>query len=61
MCLAFVSLTIVGATAYFLALTYENARRDCVAASQDSEAVSMMTDAEKKAMGDLNPDYRYFR
>ena len=60
-CIAFISLTIVSSTAYFTALTFENAKRDRIAASQDSESASALTDEEKKAMGDLNPDYRYFR
>lgn len=55
-CIAFVAFTVVTSCAYFVALTIENRRRD-----RDQDSASTLSDEEKKALGDLNPDYRYFR
>ena len=55
--IAFLALTLTGATTYFLGVFFENRRRDRLRASG---AFAHLSEDEKKRMGDLNPDYRYF-
>ncbi len=55
--IAFLALALVGATIYFLGVSWENRDRDRL---QASGATAHLSEDEKKHMGDLNPDYRYF-
>ncbi|KAI0807648.1 MFS general substrate transporter [Fomes fomentarius] len=55
--IAFLALALVGATIYFLGVSWENRDRDRL---QASGATAHLSEDEKKRMGDLNPDYRYF-
>ncbi|KAI0707687.1 MFS general substrate transporter [Earliella scabrosa] len=54
---AFVVLALVSSTAYYLGVARENRRREAMRAKG---AHVHMSEEEKKEMGDLNPDYRYF-
>ncbi|OBZ68954.1 hypothetical protein A0H81_11047 [Grifola frondosa] len=56
-CIAFICLSVLANVVYFLGVTFENRTRDRLQASD----ASVLSEDEKKRMGDLNPDYRYFR
>ena len=55
---AFVVLALVSSTAYYLAVARENRRREVTVRTKGAHV--HMSEEEKKEMGDLNPDYRYF-
>ncbi|OBZ65755.1 putative transporter C11D3.18C [Grifola frondosa] len=55
--IAFMCLSVLSNVVYFLGVTFENRARDRLQASGGS----MLSEDEKKHMGDLNPDYRYLR
>ncbi|KAI0636652.1 MFS general substrate transporter [Trametes polyzona] len=57
-CIAFIGVSVLANTIYFLGVGWENRRRDRL---QAQGAYEGLTTEEKKRMGDLNPDYRYFR
>ncbi|RDX56433.1 MFS general substrate transporter [Lentinus brumalis] len=55
--IAFIAISLVANTVYFLGVSWENRRRD----RQAADGVhAHLSEDEKKRMGDLNPDYRYF-
>lgn len=54
--LAFSCLSALSCIVYFIAVSFENRRRD-----QGRGKYSDASEDEKKALGDENPDYRYFR
>ncbi len=56
-CIAFIALSLLACTLYFLGVTWENRARDRNAAKG---VHANLTEEDKKRMGDLNPDYRYF-
>ncbi|OBZ65753.1 putative transporter C11D3.18C [Grifola frondosa] len=56
-CIAFLCLFVLVNVVYFFGVTFENRMRDRLQAS----GASVLSEDEKKCMGDLNPDYRYFR
>ena len=56
-CIAFIALSLLANTVYFLGLSWENRTRDVKAAKG---FYTDLTEEDKKRMGDLNPDYRYF-
>ena len=56
-CIAFIALSLIANIIYFLGVSWENRTRDCDAAK--GMHVNL-TEEDKKRMGDLNPDYRYF-
>ncbi|KAI0748583.1 MFS general substrate transporter [Daedaleopsis nitida] len=56
-CIASLSVALVSSTVYFVGVSRENRRRDTM---QAAEAYVHLPDDEKKRMGDLDPDYRYF-
>ena len=53
---AFVLLSLLSSTIYFLGVSWENRRRDLI---QAQGTCLELSEDEKKEMGDLNPDYRY--
>ena len=53
--LAFICLSALSCVAYFLAVSWENKKRD-----RGVDKHSSATEEEKKMLGDLSPDYRYF-
>ena len=53
---AFVLLSLLSSTIYFLGVSWENRRRDLI---QAQGTCLELSEEEKKEMGDLNPDYRY--
>lgn len=55
-CIAFIGVSVAADFAYFYIVRSENKRRDAMQAKGDSG----LSAEEKKLMGDLNPDYRYF-
>ena len=55
--IAFIALSLAANTVYFLGVSWENRRRDRQAAQG---AHAHLSEDEKKRLGDLNPDYRYF-
>ncbi|EIW60283.1 MFS general substrate transporter [Trametes versicolor FP-101664 SS1] len=57
-CIAFICVSVLANTVYFLGVSWENRRRDKL---QAQGAYDHLSQDEKKRMGDLNPDYRYFR
>ncbi|KAH9901491.1 MFS general substrate transporter [Cubamyces lactineus] len=57
-CIAFIAVSVLANTVYFLGVSWENRRRDAL---QAQGAYDGLSHDEKKRMGDLNPDYRYFR
>ena len=56
-CIAFIALSLIANIIYFLGVSWENRTRDRDAAK--GMHVNL-TEEDKKRMGDLNPDYRYF-
>ena len=56
-CIAFIALSLIANIVYFLGVSWENRTRDCDAAKGMH---INLTEEDKKRMGDLNPDYRYF-
>ncbi|TBU38440.1 MFS general substrate transporter [Dichomitus squalens] len=56
-CIAFIAVSLIANTVYFLGVSWENRTRDRNAAKG---AYDDLTHEDKKRMGDLNPDYRYF-
>ncbi|KAM5531745.1 hypothetical protein V8D89_014594 [Ganoderma adspersum] len=56
-CIAFIALSLIANIIYFLGVSWENRTRDCDAAKGMH---ANLTEEDKKRMGDLNPDYRYF-
>ena len=56
-CIASLAFTLLTNTTYFIALLRENRKRDRL---QAKGVYSGLTEEEKKQMGDLNPDYRYY-
>ena len=56
-CIAFIAVSLVANIIYFVGVSWENRRRDRNAAKG---AYDDLTHEDKKRMGDLNPDYRYF-
>lgn len=57
-CIAFIAFSFLSCVAYFASVTWENRRRDRL---QAEGAFDRLSAEEKKQMGDLDPDYRYFR
>ncbi|KAI0647386.1 MFS general substrate transporter [Trametes meyenii] len=57
-CIAFIGVAVLANTVYFVGVSWENRRRDRL---QAQGAYDGLSQDEKKRMGDLNPDYRYFR
>ncbi|OCH93577.1 MFS general substrate transporter [Obba rivulosa] len=55
-CIAFIGVSVAADLTYFYIVRSENKRRDAMQAKGDSG----LSADEKKLMGDLNPDYRYF-
>ena len=55
--IAFIVLSLLACTVYFVGVSRENRRRD---REQADGAHAHLSEDEKKRMGDLNPDYRYF-
>ncbi|EIN13080.1 MFS transporter [Punctularia strigosozonata HHB-11173 SS5] len=55
-CVAFICLSILSSTLYVLGISWENRRR-----AQGRPLIWEMSEADKEALGDLNPDYRYLR
>ncbi|KAI0723914.1 MFS general substrate transporter [Cerioporus squamosus] len=55
--IAFIAVSLVANTVYFLGVSWENRRRDAQAAAG---VHAHLSEDDKKRMGDLNPDYRYF-
>ncbi|KAI0822715.1 major facilitator protein [Trametes gibbosa] len=55
--IAFISLALVSACGYYLAVRAENRKRDRAAAQG---MVDDLSPEEKEKLGDLDPDYRYF-
>ncbi|KAI0807684.1 MFS general substrate transporter [Fomes fomentarius] len=55
--IAFILVALISSTIYYLGLSWENARRDRM---QTEGIGAALSEDEKKQMGDLNPDYRYF-
>lgn len=56
-CITFLCIALVSSTVYFVGVSRENRRRDTM---QEAEAYVHLPEDEKKRMGDLDPDYRYF-
>ena len=56
-CIAFIALSLLASTIYFLGVSWENRTRDVKMAKG---FYTDLTEGDKKRMGDLNPDYRYF-
>jgi hypothetical protein len=52
-CIGFICLSFLANVIYFVGLVLENRRRDY------SDEGATIPEAEKRRMGDLNPDYRY--
>lgn len=57
-CIAFLLFSLLSSTVYCAGITWENRRRDRL---QAQGAYDHLSPEEKKRMGDLDPDYRYFR
>ena len=57
-CIAFIGLSLLSCTVYFFGVGRENRRRDAL---QAQGAYDHISPEERKEMGDLDPDYRYFR
>ncbi len=55
--ISFIVLSLLSCTVYFVGVSWENRTRDRL---QASGASAHLSEEEKKQMGDLNPDYRYF-
>ena len=56
-CIAFIALSLLANTIYFFGVSWENRMRERNAAKG---VYDDLTPEDKKLMGDLNPDYRYF-
>ena len=56
-CIGFISLSVFANLVYFVGVSWENRRRD---AAQAQGTHAHLSEDDKKRMGDLNPDYRYF-
>lgn len=55
-CIAFIGVSLIANCVYLAAVKLENRRRDKLQAAGDSQ----LSLEERKRLGDLNPDYRYF-
>ena len=55
--IAFIAVSLLANTVYFLGVSWENRTRERNAARG---AYDHLSHEDKKQMGDLNPDYRYF-
>lgn len=55
-CIAFICLSFLANCVYLAAVKFENRRRDKLQAAGGSK----LSLEERKRLGDLNPDYRYF-
>ena len=51
-------MAFLSSATYYASVTWENRRRDKL---QAQGAYDHLSPEEKKQMGDLDPDYRYFR
>ncbi|KAH9945828.1 MFS general substrate transporter [Epithele typhae] len=56
-CIAFIGLSLMACTIYFFGVTWENKQRERL---QAKGAYDHLSPVERKQMGDLDPDYRYF-
>ena len=57
-CIGFIALSLLSCTVYYVGITWENRQRDKL---QPQGAYDHLSPDERKNMGDLDPDYRYFR
>lgn len=55
-CIAFICLSLIANCVYLAAIKFENRKRDRLQA----QGGSSLSPDERKRLGDLNPDYRYF-
>ena len=53
-------LSLAASTVYYLGVSWENRRRDKLQMQTPGASVRGLSEEEKKEMGDLNPDYRYW-
>ena len=57
-CIAFICISLLACIVYFVGVTLENRQRDKLQAEGAFEHLSL---EDRKQMGDLDPDYRYYR
>ena len=55
-CLSFVCLSMLSCVIYFIHITWLNRQRD-----NGKDDAAELSEEEKEELGDLNPDYRYWR
>ena len=54
---AFVALSLISSTIYYIGISWDNRKRD---RAQANGTCAQLSEEEKRYMGDLSPDYRYF-